>query len=348
VAISVLVVILTIWRNLSNMPRLVFPGWPLLLLGIVGVLVRALPSGYAVAVRSVAVLGCILFVVGAGATYHAKSAHERARAYAAQHAHMTELTYQNFWGRDLATRSYGWLSTRARHDVVVFGPPATLYPASAYEEDPFKILVFRAGLRRFGLEHVLSAEAMVYASIFFEDGHARPGSAPPPGTPEVPADVRGVDADGRPFRPGTHPYRGIVLGFPARSGGGSTEMAVSFVLPAPPGGDNALGFEFMAVTPYVPAGARLTVSVFGGARALGSAGVPIVGSEGRQADASAPLHELSRPTREPFRVLQWPMSATGKQEEVRVVARLEVPPGAYSPPVSCYLRRPYIHRPEGP
>ncbi len=342
VSIAVLVVFLTLWRNLSNMPRVVFPSWPLLVLAIVGLTLRVVPSHYPGAIRGTALLGSLLFLMGAGATYHAKSAHSRSQAYAAQHPYMKELTYQSFWRN---TQGYGRLSTRARYDLVVIGPLAGLYPASVYEEDPFKILFFRSALKGFGLEHVLTAEQMIWASIFYEESRPASDLSPPPGTPEAPEEARGVDADAKPFVPRIHPYRGIELRFPAGKRDQPAEMSATIVLPADPGKDGSFGFELMAFTPYVPAGTRLTVSVFQGDRGLGSTEVRIIGSEGKQADASVPLYELPRQKSDPFRLFRWPVHAGAKREEIRIVARLERPPVGFTPPVSCYIRRPYIYHP---
>jgi hypothetical protein len=345
VSIIIVAVILTAARNLSNMPRLVFPAWPLFMLGIVGLTLRVLGNRFFAVVRGTVALGAVLFLVGAGATYHAKSAHSRARAYAAQRPYMKELIYENFWEAGSAARSYGGLSTRARYDVAVFGPPARLYPASVYEEDPYKILLFRNHLAAVHLGRILTGEEIIWASIFYEDGRAASDRFPPPGIPEAPEEARGLDAERKPFTPRVHPYRGLEMRFAARKQGGSAEMSMTIALPAEPGRDGALGFEFMAFTPYVPAGSRVVLSAFQGERRLGSIEVPIIGSEGRQADASLSLYEIPRQKSDRFRLVRWSMRPDSNIEKIRIVARLETPAGAFSPLVSCYIRRPYIHRP---
>jgi hypothetical protein len=344
VTVLFLVVILTSWRNLSNMARLVFPAWPLFLLGVIGLLLRVLGDRYTALVRATVALGAIFFLIGVGATYHAKSAHSRARAYAAQHPYMRELIYENFWDADSAARSYGGLSTRARYDVVVFGPPATLYPASAYEEDPYKILLFRNSLQAVNVGRILTGEEIIWAAIFYEESRVGPGRAPPPGTPEAPGDAQGLDVDGKPFTPRVHPYRGLEMRFPARHPG-PAEMFVTMALPAEPGKDGVLGFEFMAFTPYVTAGSRIVLTAFQGERQLGSSQIPIAGSEGRQADASLALYEIPRQKSDFFHLVRWPLRPEAKLETIRIVARLEMQPGQFSPQVYCYIRRPYIDRP---
>jgi hypothetical protein len=343
VGILILAVVLTASRNLSNMTRLVFPAWPLFILALIGLLLRTFVNRYTAVVRVIAVLGSVLFLVGAGATFHAKSAHSRARAYAAQRPYMRQLIYENFWDADSAARSYGGLSTRARYDVAVFGPPAELYPASAYEEDPYKILLFRNNLAAFGLGRILTGEEIIWASIFYEDGRAE-SDRPPPGIPDAPEDARGLDAAGNPFIPRVHPHRGVEMRFPARDSGGPAEMSMTIALPAELEKEGAIGFEFMAFTPYVPAGTRLIISAFQGERQLGSMPIAIAGSEGRQADASLPLYEIPRQKSDPFRLVRWPIRPNSKIEKIRIVARLEIPSGQFSPPVSCYIRRPYIDR----
>lgn len=345
VSILILAVVLTASRNLSNMTRLVFPAWPLFLLGLIGLTLRVLGNNFTAVVRVTATLGSVLFIVGAGATFHAKSAHSRARAYAGERPYMQELIFENFWDADSAARSYGGLSTRARYDVTVFGPPATLYPASAYEEDPYKILLFRNNLAAFNLGRILTGEEIIWASIFYEDGRAASGRSPPPGILDAPEDARGLDAEGKPFIPRVHPYRGVEMRFPARDSGGTAEMSMTIALPAEPEKDGAIGFEFMAFTPYVPAGSRLILSAFQGERRLGSMEIPIAGSEGRQADASLSLNEIPRQKSDPFRLVRWPIRPDAKVEKIRIVARLEIPSGQFSPPVSCYIRRPYFERP---
>jgi hypothetical protein len=77
---------------------------------------------------------------------------------------------------------------------------------------------------------------------------------------------------------------------------------------------------------------------------LGSMPIAIAGSEGRQADASLSLYEIPRQKSDPFRLVRWPIRPDAKVEKIRIVARLEIPSGQFSPPVSCYIRRPYIDR----
>jgi hypothetical protein len=159
-------VTLTLWRNVSSLPRGVFPAFPLFVLGLVGSMLRLLPDSYRALVRGTALLGCLLFAIGAGATYHAKSAPSRARAYAAQHPRMTRLAYEDFWN---LRRAGARLSKRVGYDVVVIGPTARLYPASTYEEEPYKILLLRNMLREFDLAGVLAAEDIPSAFVFVEE-----------------------------------------------------------------------------------------------------------------------------------------------------------------------------------
>ena len=205
-------------------------------------------------------------------------------------------------------------------------------------------MLFRNNLVAFNLGRILTGEGIIWASIFYEEGRAAAGRSPPPGTPEAPEEARGLDAEGKPFIPRVHPYRGLEMRFPAQKPGGPAEISMTIALPAEPGKDGALGFEFMAFTPYVPAGSRVVLSAFQGERQLGSMEMPIAGSEGRQADASLSLYEIPRQKGDPFRLIRWPMRPDSKLEKIRIVARLEIPAGTFSPLVSCYIRRPYIDR----
>jgi hypothetical protein len=166
-ALSILVVtvLFTVWRQVSSMPRGVFPAWPLFVLALVGSMLRILPKSYPALTRGTALLGSLLFLFGAGATYQARSALFRSQAYSIQHPYLTRFAYEDFWD---TTRAGARLSTRSKYDVVVIGPPARLYPASAYEEEPYKILLFRQMLRNFNLEGALTAEEIPYAYVFFE------------------------------------------------------------------------------------------------------------------------------------------------------------------------------------
>ncbi len=165
-SIVVLVAIFTLWRPGSNMPRLVFPGWPLFVLGLVGLMLRLLPDSYHATIRVTVLLGSLLFLIGAGAAYHAKSAHSRARAYALEHPNLKHLTYDAFLS---TTQAAARLSMRSSYDVVVLGPPARLHPTSCYEEEPWKIFRLRRMLKDFNLENVVTAEEIPYAYIFFEE-----------------------------------------------------------------------------------------------------------------------------------------------------------------------------------
>ena len=136
-----------------------------------GLILRILPNSDGALVRGTALLGSLLFLIGAGATYHAKDASARARAYAVEHPDMRQLAYEDFW---YGNRAAARLSLRARYDVVVIGPPARLYPASAYEEEPYKIQLFRTMLRQFGLAGILTAEEIPWSYVFFEE--ARPST----------------------------------------------------------------------------------------------------------------------------------------------------------------------------
>lgn len=133
---------------------------------LVELITRVPPNNIRTVARGAALLGSLLFVIGAGATYHAKSASSLAQAYADQHPHLKRFAYEDFWD---ATRAGARLSTRARYDVVVIGPPARLYPASAYEEEPYKILLFRKILKDFNLEGILTAEEIPWAFVFFKE-----------------------------------------------------------------------------------------------------------------------------------------------------------------------------------
>ena len=97
---------------------------------------------------------------------------------------MRQLAYEDFW---YGNRAVARLSLRARYDVVVIGPHARLYPASAYEEEPYKIQLFRTMLRQFGLAGILTAEEIPWSYVFFEE--ARPSTellptVAPRGSPE--------------------------------------------------------------------------------------------------------------------------------------------------------------------
>ena len=76
--------------------------------------------------------------------------------------------------------------------------------------------------------------------------------------------------------------------------------------------------------------------VFQGGQRLSPADVSVTILGGLQWDISA------QP--DVFRVVKWPIRPRSSREEIRLVARLQVPPGKYCPPVSCYIRRPYIDR----
>jgi len=342
-ALLAVLLVLTSARSLGNMPRLAFPAWPLLVLGLLGLLLRGLSDFYPALVRGTAVLGSVLLLVGAGATLHAKSAHARARAYAVQHPYLQQLTYQDFWSNAAIAQNLARLRRRASPDVAIIGPLTTLYPASCYEEDPYKILLFRNALRAFGVGDVFTAEEIIWASVFFEAGDGEPGRLPPPGTPDVPDRVEVMDAGGKPAPPRIHPYRGIELRFPRWRQTGPIEMEATLVLPADPDGEDIFGFEYLALAPYVAADVQLTVAVFQGDRPLQTTNVPIVGSRGKQADALLSLYDPPQPEPDPFQLFQCPLRPAARREEMRIVARLATAPGTSSPPVSLYIRRPFIH-----
>ncbi len=323
--------LLTLWRPVSNMPRLTFSVWPIFLLSLIGLLARSplrLRSGLG---RGTALLGIILFLTAASALLQAKTMATRRASFAERHTYMQPLSHNQF--RDQSAFEY--LFSRASDNVVSFGTSARLYPASLYEEEPYKNGEIRELLKSYSLTRLLDTEDVIDSQVFYESIRQTSADAPPPGTPFVPSFRLKNSPSAKPksnvpnvaerlARIRVHPYRGIeaLLG-----GGNGEEKFLSMALPAEPGAASRFGFEFLAIAPNSPDGTELRLTIFQGERQIGEVACDLSNVQERE---PAP------------RLFTFPIVPTAPVQEVGVHIRLKVPVGHYCPPVGCYLRRAFI------
>jgi hypothetical protein len=124
-----------------------------------------------------------------------------------------------------------------------------------------------------------------------------------------------------------------------------SERSLTVWLPGNPAPAQVLGFEALALSPYAPRAAQLTITVLLGEQSLGSAPVSIRTSSGKQADASVSLYRTAAEESDPFQLLRFPTAATTADQEIRLVLKLETPGGDLGTPVALYLRRFHLAAP---
>jgi hypothetical protein len=186
VAALVTGVFLTLWRSVGCMPRLTFAAWPLFVLALTGAAMRGAGAPRAGSLaRPLGALACVLAALGAFAVIRLRGIEARSSGAAARHPGWVKLVYEDLWAYEDRMRAAGWLATRASFDAEVIVAPALLYPIAAYEEEPYKLLLFRDTVKDFQLGGVVSWVEAPWAVFFFEPG------------PTVP---REVAAERRPLR----------------------------------------------------------------------------------------------------------------------------------------------------
>ena len=178
-AAAVTAFVLIFWRSVSCMPRLTFAAWPLFALALTGEVAKRFgprPGAGARVLRPLAGLACILAVLGAFAVLRLRDIEARASAAASRHPAWVRLIYEDLWAYDDRQRASGWLATRANFDADVIAPPAQLYPIAAYEEEPYKLLLFRDTVREFQLAGTVSWLEAPWAVFFFDPGPTVPAN----------------------------------------------------------------------------------------------------------------------------------------------------------------------------
>ncbi len=355
IAIAVWIVLLTQQRELSFAPRMTFPGWPLLALTLSGLCAGTLRERMRPAIFGAGLLGIIWFLGGAVVAFQTKNVEFRKLAFASEHPQLKELE-----GASLMNEAvYPALEQRANDKLVVIGPVWRYYPGFLYDDDPYKIETVRERLRAHKLDHLLQPEDLAYASVFFESSDPTGQMLPPPGTPECPSGVRAIDVSGKRYTPPINPYRGLELkirgsrkGLVLKIPGVKREFEffqppeqkakvaeVTAFVPLVAEGDEkttrTFGFEWQAITPYVPDAAKLILSIYQDDLRLGSFPVPIA--------MNTPAGAIGS-TAQATRLFRCPIAAGAGTHEIRFVAQLNIPDKTYCPPVSLYIRRPFISR----
>ncbi|HVT44101.1 MAG TPA: hypothetical protein VMT00_06900 [Thermoanaerobaculia bacterium] len=159
--------LLTASRQLSAMPRLVFPCLALFVLAIIGSMRRAPELRMELITKFIAVIGTIAFLIGLAGIYSARSAGVRAERFARQHSEMARLHYENFYMPQERTVNCARMALRSDHQIAIIGPLARLYPGITHEEEPYKIDLMRGCIEQFDLGGVLTAEQMPFATLFY-------------------------------------------------------------------------------------------------------------------------------------------------------------------------------------
>lgn len=307
---------------LSELPRLTFPSWPLFILGLTGLMLRTLGQQFNAVIRLGSFAGAIFLLVGAWALFEHKCIYIRTLAYREHHPYMASSDFWAFMG---TPATYDHIASRAGDDdPVVIGPSVWLYPASPYEEEYFKHVRINEQLKERGLDYLLSSYQLVYATVFYERSTTAEGSVLPAGAPEIPPDIRVLDAEGRTYPNHAHPYRGLEVQTPALKNGGNAEISIEFDLPTNKGVENRFGFEYQTVTSAWPHDTTLMLITKQGDEIIGS-----IGAELRDRAGS-------------WQLLETRFIPHNDVETMKVGLKLSVPEGAYCPPISFYMRRPAV------
>ncbi len=337
VSLLAMAAIFTRYPAVSNMPRLAFPGWTLILLGMTGLLLKLFADRYDALMRGTAVVGIALFMLGAGASARAKGLSRRVGTFVKQREYLKKAEYAQFFLDDYI---FPVLNNRAREKMFVFSPPYDLYPASCYEEEFDKVFIrISERLVSNRLDRTLKPEQLAQAQVFYEASAPDYKSfiLPPPATPDVPSGAKETDSRGKPFSPPVHPSRGLELRFPRMESKEPVELSATFDLPAEIGRDSTFGFEYMLVGPKAPFGSNCVITIYAGDKPLSP---NIVVSQ-----------IITKATK--LQLFTCPVKPEANPQPIRVTAKLVVPsakdaPPQYCPPVSVYIRRPFIQAPAAP
>lgn len=246
-----------VWRREFGLPRLAFTLWPLFALSLTGLALRAFGEAWRGWVRLAAVPGVIVCLLASWAIYEAKAVAARASAYAYRHPTKLQLQFADF----MEGPAYPKLARRTDDDFKRFGSNWRIYPASAYEEEYFKLLKIGKDLREHGYDRFFEAEGLVYARVFFDWHGDEPGKLPPYGTPLAPEGTRLILPDGSEVAPDVHPYRGVDVRIPGGRHKGPVESRLLFDLPISEPDANTLGFLYSGYQANLPRGTTFAVEV---------------------------------------------------------------------------------------
>ncbi len=324
VSLIALAVFYTFFRKLSDMPRLTFAGWPILSLGLCGLLLSLFQKRFETLVRFCAIFGLPIFLIGAAGTLYSRDAASRRDLFGWKYPEKKFVEYVDLILSDIG---YPYLDRRVNDNVRIYAASSWVYPEVMYEEEIYKIIDLRKRYYFHSVDRIMRPEEMINGSVHYDEGDPTNKILPSPGTPLTPHDLVGHNLQGNIFFPRIHPYRGIELDFPASEGSVKNEQSVEFTLPAQAGRPTIFGFEWEAISPNLPDDTRLTVTAFAGHREVA---------------VMAPLVEFGA-TR--HKLFQCPYTPTKEREDIRLVAKLEVTQSKHCPPVSLYIRRPFIQIP---
>ncbi len=324
VSFCALFVVYTIWRKVSDMPRLTFAGWPVLLLGFCGLLLAVFRDRWEALLRTSAVLGIAILIIGGGTTYYYKNGYVRMIFHSSTHPGTRTVDVFDLIVND---RGYEPLRRRASDDFKVVAASGRLYPATGYDDELYKVLDLRRKLQFNNLGSLLHGHELTYGFILFDEGDPSGRIFPPPGTPMVPHENYGLNFEGKPYFPRIHPFKGMELAFPASDQSGDRTLTAVFALPALAGRPTTFGMEFQAGGGIYETKARLALQVLWRDQAILNL-----------APSLGPV--LGEP-----QVVTVPFTPKADREEFKVVATLQLPEDEHCPPVSCYLRRPFIQKP---
>ncbi len=346
-AILISGLIFTGWRQVSGMPRLVFPYWPVLLIGLVGLLLKTMEKYYSATLRIIAFVGIPIFLLGAYGSFQTKASFQRSIVYAQQH------TYKRHWfggpsGQDPTIagagamyfdegregRPYIHMTKIGKDKLKIFGPPATLYPASAYEEEVWKPRDMDIDMAKAGMAGWFSGEQLTRAWVFFEQQTPGVKSFPPPNTPLAPKVVKTEGPGGSHPTFKVHPYRGLDFCFPAWDKKDAAEISMTIELPAAPGQEAPFGFEIMALNPLAPPGtiAQLRVSA-DGQEFLNMPVANFYDERGFQY-----VERMITPSKNPQQIKFTATLTTTAKPKTDPQAKEEI----FCPPYSIYIRRVFI------
>ncbi len=336
----------TRWSALSIMPRQTFSAWPVLLLTFLAAPLFVFRERFSAFLKLGALVGGVIFSLGVASAFLTKNAEYRAIAHTSLHPQRTKIDYGILMA-DL--RPYKEIKGDLRRAFHSFGTIWPLFPGYLYDAPEFSPAEVHRRLKDAELEWIAGFGFDLFSRFAYEAPDPTVKALPPPGTPETPLKVKPDRSIGGDvfYSPGYN--RGLELRPVGSRGGRITEAAATITLPTHCKEPmlTTFGLEWGSVTPNVPitpplvAKLKLQIEVEGN----------IIASLDTMIFPKVPDGNWALGRTTFYETYMTPIMATKPEMDFRLLARLELPVDptlkgepnyAYCPPVSCYIRRPYI------
>lgn len=303
---------------LSEVPRLTFPSWPLFVLGLTGLMLKAFQNQFNAVIRLGSLAGMLILLLAAWALFQNKSIQERSSVYELHHPYRAKANFPDFLS---APATYDRLESRIGDNIEILGPSVWIYPASPYEEEFHKHVQINKQLREHKLEDRMNSYQLVYATVYFDRRGEGKITLLPPGTPMIPSGFRVLDSDGQDYPYHEHRDRGLEVQLPALDSGGEVKLSVDLDFNPKLGAENVIGFEHQALSSNGSPETRLTLSL-----KQGNQTIAMFDSEIRK-DAGE------------WQFFKTPFTPVNEPETIEIELHLSVPEGEYCPPISSFIRR---------